>query len=301
MLYCQTLATSALLLWTVCCSVVSALPSDLKPPPRLEDSDWVADHDMADTGKYSCAEKIDWVSKEKHYSNDNRKQLFETLKNDNCSESSALLFRSITFSKRGGYQLTTTQPACARKFKTAVIFFSNFSINNNFSHFLHGLLRLFCALVDSGLIVWDRFARSFVKPEPYAIWFDENLKLDPVKLKWFSAMSYDSSANLGKTSDSSLFHLKDVRPNECVSVDRLVYGSGCVRLLPPEKWFGYGGCRAHQVSVMCNIRMYYGCVSDHFLCRSRQHSVISCDHSSAPRGPTTWWCILTRLPRPRYA
>lgn len=255
MVYSQRLV-AALMVWAVCGMVALALPADLKPPPRLEDSDWVADHDVADPGRYTCTEKINWVSKEKHYSNDNRKQLFETLKDDNCSDTSALLFRSISFSKRGGYQLTTRdQPACGRKFKTAVIFLSNFSINNNFSHFLHGLLRLFCALVDSGLIVWDRFARSFVKPEPYSIWFDDNLKLDPVKLKWFSALSYDGSISMGKTADSSLFHLKDVRPNECVSAERLVYGSGCVRLLPPEKWFGYGGCRAHQVTIIFVICM----------------------------------------------
>ncbi|CAM9095360.1 unnamed protein product [Ectocarpus fasciculatus] len=65
---------------------------------------------------------------------------------------------------------------------------------------------------------------------------------------------------MGKTADSSLFHLKDVRPNECVSAERLVYGSGCVRLLPPEKWFGYGGCRAHQVAPAFGyfMRSFFG-------------------------------------------
>lgn len=226
-----------------------ALPNDLKPPVSLEDSDWVADHDVADTGVYTCQEKIDWVSKEKHYSNENRNILFETLKGDNCSESAALIFRTISFAKRGGYQVISAgqKSTCSLQFNKAVIFLSNFSINNNFSHFLHGLLRLFCALVDAGLIVWDRFTRSFVKTEPYSIWFDENLKLDSTKLLWFSALAYDGKDVIGKSSSASLFHLKDLKVPGCVSAKQLVYGSGCVRLLPPEKWYGYGGCRANQV------------------------------------------------------
>ena len=28
---------------------------------------------------------------------------------------------------------------------------------------------------------------------------------------------------------------------------RAVYGNGCVGLLPPEKWFGYPGCRSQTV------------------------------------------------------
>lgn len=33
----------------------------------------------------------------------------------------------------------------------------------------------------------------------------------------------------------------------CMSSRTLIYGSGCVRLLPPEKWFGYPGCRAGDI------------------------------------------------------
>lgn len=251
----QCVLACAALLVAYAISAASSLPSDIKPPPRLEDSDWVADHDVADNTAYTCQEKIDWVSQEKHYSNDNRKALFDSLKGRNCSGSSALSFRRMSFAKRGGYRDMPdgSDAMCVHKFKKAVVFLSNFSINNNFSHFLHGILRLFCALVDAGLIVWDRFSRSFIKPEPYSIWFDDNLKLDKTKLLWFSALSYDGKSTIGKNSGASLFHLKDLTGSECALAEELVYGSGCVRLLPPEKWYGYGGCRANQVACSLSV------------------------------------------------
>jgi hypothetical protein len=34
---------------------------------------------------------------------------------------------------------------------------------------------------------------------------------------------------------------------DCVQSNTLLYGSGCIRLLPPENWFGYPSCRAAQI------------------------------------------------------
>jgi hypothetical protein len=121
-----------------------------------------------------------------------------------------------------------------------VIFLSNFSLNNNFSHFLHGLLRLFCALMDARLLVWNSKTLTFTKTTDYVIWLDENVKVSKLNDEWFSL--------LGRTR-----HLKTGKSIECFSADKLVYGSGCVRLLPPEKWYGYPGCRAHKVSVRTEV------------------------------------------------
>ena len=115
----------------------------------------------------------------------------------------------------------------------AVTWLSNFSINNNFSHFLHSLLRLFCALIDARYIVWDKQQAKYVQQVPYTIWLDEWFRLTPEKRSWLEAMG------------GSIRHLKDVK--KCVSTNVLLYGSGCVKLLPPEKWFGYPGCRASKI------------------------------------------------------
>ena len=41
---------------------------------------------------------------------------------------------------------------CHKSYHNVVAYLSNFSINNNFSHFLHGLVRLFlCSLRYAGL------------------------------------------------------------------------------------------------------------------------------------------------------
>jgi hypothetical protein len=136
--------------------------------------------------------------------------------------------------------------SCAKSYSKAVIFFSNFSINNNFSHFLHALLRLFCSLVDSQLIVWDRFSRLFIKPEEYVIWLDENLRLTEHQINWLLPLAFSNS-------EKFLVYLNKTPKESCISAENLIYGSGCVRLLPPEKWFGYGGCRASKVCLSGKI------------------------------------------------
>jgi hypothetical protein len=54
-------------------------------------------------------------------------------------------------------------------------------------------------------------------------------------MQWYRAMSNDFRM------------LKETPRGDCVSTDIMLYGNGCVRLLPPEKWFGYPGCRANRV------------------------------------------------------
>jgi hypothetical protein len=137
----------------------------------------------------------------------------------------------------------TSNKKCATTDNTAVVFLSNFSINNNFSHFLHGLLRLFCALVDSRIFVWDNAKQEFVKTRNYTIWFDEYLKVPPEKLVWFSSF------------DAEFRYLSKVGKDECFASKTLIYGSGCVRLLPPEKWFGYPGCRAGDILSAFGVYM----------------------------------------------
>ena len=77
---------------------------------------------------------------------------------------------------------------CESHDEYAVAFLSNFSINNNFSHFLHALLRLFCALIDARLIIWNASTRKFVERVPYTIWLDEYFKLTDDKLSWLKSM-----------------------------------------------------------------------------------------------------------------
>lgn len=125
---------------------------------------------------------------------------------------------------------------CKHKDKLAVAYLSNFSINNNYSHFLHGLLRLFCALLDARILLWDAVHGSFQQTQPYALWLDEYLKVNANKLQWFRSFG-GMVRQLGP----------ELKSGECVLASSLVYGSGCVKLLPPEKWFGYPGCRANAV------------------------------------------------------
>ena len=54
-------------------------------------------------------------------------------------------------------------------------------------------------------------------------------------MQWYRAMSTDFRL------------LKETPRGDCISTDVMLYGNGCVRLLPPEKWFGYPGCRASMV------------------------------------------------------
>lgn len=227
---------------------------------------------VAESGNYSCDEITRWLGAEKHYSNDKKKILFELVGKDrDCTSLPSLQFKSIMYgwsfsssamagtgSSGGGgggghgnrltrsyYDLTTqtTQAAVQRRREDqqcsvdefAVAFLSNFSINNNFSHFLHALLRLFCALIDARWIVWDAKTESFIQAKKYVIWLDEYFKVSDAKMKWIRALGPD------------VRHLKEINRGQCIVGTNLLYGSGCVKLLPPEKWFGYPGCRAAEI------------------------------------------------------
>ena len=234
--------------------ILVSISGQLRNKLKQEDIDWVRDHDVADISTYSCSEIVKWVRNEKHYSNDDVfRQLEALLVYGNCSNMQALEFTDIAFKKNGAKFIKTVNEtmSCGIRVRNAVIFLSNFSINNNFSHFLHALLRLFCALVDARFIVWDRFTKQFVKPVEYSIWIDPNLKMDKTKLAWLAPLTYSSDLT-GNKYPHAVVHLKDFPRKDCISSDKLVYGSGCVKLLPPEKWFGYGGCRAITVSNECN-------------------------------------------------
>mmetsp|Transcript_24590 Transcript_24590/g.35272 ORF Transcript_24590/g.35272 Transcript_24590/m.35272 type:complete len:388 (+) Transcript_24590:379-1542(+) len=149
---------------------------------------------------------------------------------------------SVSGSKKSYFlnSQNTKNVKCASRDEYAVAFLSNFSINNNFSHFLHGLLRLFCALIDAQFIVWDIATNSFIHRVKYTIWLDEFFRLTKEKEGWLQ-----SFIPAGKATMRSLS--MDTKDNQCVSTSNLLYGSGCVRLLPPEKWFGYPGCRASEM------------------------------------------------------
>ncbi len=145
--------------------------------------------------------------------------------------------RTYFFNPRSSGSSKDQQKKCVANDEHAVAFLSNFSINNNFSHFLHGLLRLFCALVDARLIVWDDSVGKFIEGRNYTIWLDENLRLSAEKRSWLDSFEGGTLRLLAQTPAKG----------ECVSSSNLLYGNGCVRLLPPEKWFGYPGCRAGEM------------------------------------------------------
>ena len=70
----------------------------------------------------------------------------------------------------------------------------------------------------------------------YTLWLDEYFKLTAQKRQWLNALA------------PNIMHLgQDLKTGGCVSAEKLIYGSGCVRFLPPEKWFGYPGCRAGEI------------------------------------------------------
>ena len=208
--------------------------------------------DVAETGNFTCDEVMRWVSTEKHYSNDRKKVLFSLLKSQSCINKDEANIRSIELKDISyGWAQTKNQKSffynphekgnahykdCSIHDDYAVSFLSNFSINNNFSHFLHGLLRLFCALLDARYIVWDKKRSAFRKQHNYTIWLDENFRLTDDKRVWLNSF------------DSELRSLAKVpAKGQCIASNRLLYGNGCTRLLPPEKWFGYPGCRAAEV------------------------------------------------------
>ncbi len=200
---------------------------------------------ISDIGNYTCDEIVRWIGTEKHYSNDKKNILFGLLVNQNCQQQPFLLLEHTSFGMKDGKRTFFLNPPtangvspkqCSEQDEFAVAFLSNFSINNNFSHFLHALVRLFCALLDSKIYVWSNVEQRFIKTRNYAIWLDENFRLTPDKEVWLK--SFDGTLRSLSKSPSS---------GDCVASRQLIYGSGCVRLLPPEKWFGYPGCRASDI------------------------------------------------------
>lgn len=196
---------------------------------------------VAENGNYTCDEMTRWLGSEKHYSNDKKDILFGLLANQDCRKAPVIFLPDVSFGysdtgKRLFFQTQKNKKSeCQARDGKVVAFLSNFSINNNFSHFLHGLLRLFCALVDARWLVWDVNTLKFIRKENYTIWLDEYFKLTPSKTTWLQSFG-------------TLRHMaKGLGKGSCISSDVLLYGSGCVKLLPPEKWFGYPGCRAAKV------------------------------------------------------
>ena len=202
---------------------------------------------VADRGNYTCDELTRWLGSEKHYSNDKKEAIFNLLAGKDCWSSTApVIFlqditfgysnalRKKTFMQSVDSQITKSHYVVEDQF--AVAFLSNFSINNNFSHFLHSLLRLFCALLDAKWLQWDSVSGRFVPKVRYSIWLDEYFKISPSKLVWLNALG-GTVKPLGTLLNQESYASSKV----------LLYGSGCVKLLPPEKWFGYPHCRAGEV------------------------------------------------------
>lgn len=200
---------------------------------------------VAETGNYTCDELIRWLGTEKHYSNPKKDVLFSFMVNKDCGNQPVVLLSEVSYgwqtvsSKRSFFrnalQPQTQHKQCDEQDEYAVAYLSNFSINNNFSHFLHGLLRLFCSLTDASILVWDIKQNKFIQTRKYSIWLDEYFKLSSEKQKWLESFG------------GTLRQLSKTPKGNCVSSEKLLYGSGCVRLLPPEKWFGYPGCRAGNI------------------------------------------------------
>lgn len=222
---------------------------------------------VADNGNYTCDELTRWLGTEKHYSNDKKEILFGLVAGKNCYKSGVpvILLEDMTFSylktngKRNFAHASTIEILKLKntvKDEYAVAYLSNFSINNNFSHFLHGLLRLFCALLDAKWLVWDDSTATFVARVNYSIWLDEYFKLSPSKMIWLQALG-GTVKPLGSLLTKGSY----------ASTSVLLYGSGCVKLLPPEKWFGYPHCRADQVlpAFGHHMRQTFGADDSHKL------------------------------------
>ena len=204
---------------------------------HLLDPDWTA---LADTGNYTCDELVRWLGTEKHYSNDKKEAIFGlavTLNRNKCDRP-VLFLNQVSFGRTKGATsyFHNTAVKCHKTHTNVVAYLSNFSINNNFSHFLHGLVRLFCALIDARWIAWDNAQQKFVRKVEYTLWLDEYFKLNDKKRAWLNVLA-PNIVHLGE----SLTH------GSCVTATNLIYGSGCVKFLPPEKWFGYPGCRAGNI------------------------------------------------------
>jgi len=237
--------------------VAAAVYDTLSPPGNVQL--YASEYDTA----YTCDELIRWLGTEKHYSNSKKEVLFGLLlKHNNCNDdNSRNKYHNSTISLQDisyGWSASTNTRSffhnpllvtadhrsrkrarvkrCIEHDDYAVAYLSNFSINNNFSHFLHGLLRLFCSLMDARIIVYDETSGRFIQSRNYSVWLDEYFRLNHEKTVWLQSFG------------GTLRSLSN-RPGkgECVSSSTLLYGSGCVRLLPPEKWFGYPRCRAGEI------------------------------------------------------
>lgn len=148
--------------------------------------------DLADNRNYTCDELIRWLGTEKHYSNDKKNVLFGMLaeSGQSCQSQPYVKLKDVsfgvaknarTFFYNPGISNGIPSKSCGATDELVVVFLSNYSINNNFSHFLHALVRLFCALVDSKIIVWQADKETFVVRHKYTVWLDEYFKLSPVK------------------------------------------------------------------------------------------------------------------------
>ena len=240
-----------------------------------------ASHDYTDateTGNYSCTQLKKWIKIEKHYSNIRKEGFFDELDPKQCLKNPALqlLFSKYTYGKDEKKELkkafspidnTKKDQKCKVHDEYAIMYMSSYSINHNFSHFLHSLLRLFCALLDAQFIVWNQISQKFEARVPYVIWMDENVKLGKNEMIWMQMMG------------STIRHVKDYKKGDCFSSNQLVYGSGCAKLLPPEKWYGYPGCRANKVLP----------AFAHFI-RAQTEANMVLQTVQAP--VSFWWCIL---------
>ena len=193
---------------------------------------------------YTCDELKRWLGSEKHYSHPEKKRLLFDLINDDkeCKKNSVIELKDLSFGHSDNTKLRTyfkksSTSSCLLKDNKAVVVLSNFSIKHNFSHFLHSVLRLFCALLDAKYIIFNELENKFIKKENFTLWFDEQLPLNDMTMQWYRALS------LGSVQRS----LKKIPRGSCVTAKSVIYGNGCVQLLPPEKWYGYPGCRAHLI------------------------------------------------------
>jgi len=199
----------------------------------------------ASSDNFTCDEMKRWLGSEKHYSAPEKKKvLFDMEKDDKeCGKKPVLRLRDVSFGKLGsekgkGYFKNKDNKevaVCDEVDEIAVVVLSNFSIKHNFSHFLHSVLRLFCALLDAQFIVWDEKTQKFKQIVEFTLWFDEQLPLTETNLAWYNALGLKNRS------------LRKLPRGKCVSAKTLIYGNGCVKFLPPEKWFGYPGCRANKI------------------------------------------------------
>lgn len=81
---------------------------------------------------------------------------------------------------------------------------------------------------------------------------------------WYRALSTDYRV------------LKDTAKGTCYSSRSLLYGNGCARLLPPEKWFGYPGCRAKFI-----LPAFGSYMRQKFKGQDASHLVVVDEHENA--------------------